>query len=597
VSKARIKIMPDRLKNQIAAGEVVERPASVVKELVENAMDAGATRIHVEVEEGGKKLIRVVDNGAGMARQEALLALERHATSKCGSIEDLRAIATFGFRGEALPSIASVSDFTLRTRPHTSDIGTEVRCVEGVERHVDDATLSPGTEIRVENLFTNVPARRKFLKKETTENRAIVDVLQRMALSDHSIHFELVCDGRTVLSAPAETDRMARVFAILGRKVCKDLYECYVEGRVSVAGFISRPDRKKRGTSGLFTFVNGRFVRDKVIIQAIANGYSTLLGRGDYPYAVLDIEVPAADLDVNVHPAKSEVRFQNSSEVFSAIARAVRLTIADAPWFSDGLGGEGTGDAGESGQEPRHAPPLPYPGESPPRFSEPPPSLPEFSRDNGLAATDSGISGPDSMPAPLASRYGFARVQYLGQFANCFLLGQSGDTLVLVDQHAAHERVMFDRLCKDFESSGISSQPLLVPQLIELEPALVAEVEVRRELLERLGFTLEPFGRGTLAVKAVPLMLKQRSPERAVRAILEELTRDEEITITTLFHKPISTMACHMAVRAGDPMKPDEAVALFQQMEEIDLAAYCPHGRPVVTYFTQTEVARWFNRT
>ena len=588
MSRPRIKIMPDWLKNQIAAGEVVERPASVVKELVENAMDAGATRIHVEIEEGGKKLIRVVDNGAGMDREEALLALERHATSKCGSIEDLRAIATFGFRGEALPSIASVSDFTLRTRPQGHDMGTQVRVSGGKGHDVDDASLPPGTEILIEELFHNVPARRKFLKKETTENRAIVDVIQRMALSDHSIHFELVCDGRKVLSAPSETDRMARIYSILGRQVCESLYECYLEGRISVSGFVSRPDKKKRGTSGLFTFVNGRFVRDKLIIQAVANGYSTLLARGDYPYVVLDIEVPAAELDVNVHPAKSEVRFQKSNEVFAAIARAVRLTITAAPWFANELSGYD-----RAGGPPRlrsgQAPALPgQAGHRPSTIPHPPsPTL----------LRSSSFEGQVPHPPSHSTRYGFSNVQYLGQFANCFLLGQAGETLVLVDQHAAHERVMFERLCRDFEERGVASQPLLVPQLIELEPALVAEVEVRRELLERLGFTLEPFGGGSVAVKSVPVLLKQRSPERAVRAVLEELSRDAEINITTLFHKPISTMACHLAVRAGDPMAREEAVALFKQMEEIDLAAYCPHGRPVVTSFAHLEVARWFNRT
>ena len=587
----RIQIMPEWLKNQIAAGEVVERPASVVKELVENALDAGATRVTVEIEEGGKQRIRVLDNGGGMSSDEAVLALERNATSKCASIEDLRNIGTFGFRGEALPSIASVSRFTLRTRPADTASGTQVTIGDRGHREAEETAMPAGTDVSVVDLFYNVPARRKFLKTDSTENRAIVEVVQRMALSNHLVHFELRTDGRQIILAPPESDRMARIFAILGRKVCDHLYECFLEGPVAVRGFLSEPDLKKRGATSLYTFVNGRFVRDKLIIQAVMNGYGTLLGRGEYPYAVLDIQVPPTQMDVNVHPAKSEVRFQRANEVFAAIARAVRLTVSEAPWFRGRLQTDGDPASNQA------LPSSPSTGLAPafrPAGSRPNPS--------GFPGPQVHAGSPEPSPAELSfgrqASGSFASMRYLGQFANCFLLGQIGRSLVLIDQHAAHERVMFERLQQQFKAAGVPGQAVLVPQLLELDPSLVAAVNDRAEMLERLGFVLEPFGGNTVAVKSVPVLLKQRSAEPAVRAVLEELSdADDSLEAGSLFHKPISTMACHMAVRAGDPMDEREVVALLQQMDGVDLAAYCPHGRPVVAFLSEEEVARWFHRT
>jgi DNA mismatch repair protein MutL len=615
--------MPDWLKNQIAAGEVVERPASVVKELVENALDAGATRIIVEVEEGGRRRIRIIDNGSGMNREEAVLALQRHATSKCSSIEDLRNIATFGFRGEALPSIASVCRFTLRTRPGDTDSGIQIQIPDGRESHIDEIAMASGTEILVEDLFFNVPVRRKFLKTEATEKRNIVEVVQRMALSNHLVHFELTADGKRILTAPPEQDHLARIHALLGKKVCEHLYECFLEGRVAVRGFISAPTMKKRGASSLFTFVNGRFIRDKLIIQAILNGYSTLLGRGEYPYAVLDIILPPAEVDVNVHPAKAEVRFQRSNEIFAALARAVRLTVSEAPWVTGHFHGNASpyphlidatesgasspdGDTTAGGKAPYSSgPQAPFSYSSDPlRGAGLPYSGRSFSPDDAFGRPDNEPTGtvvptlPSEHGQPASPERTFSSVHFLGQYVNCFLLGQIGETLVIVDQHAAHERVLFEKLRVQFDSSRVTSQALLVPQLLELEPVQHAALEDRKEVLERLGFTVEPFGGSTVAVKAVPMLLKQRSPERMIRALLDDLSEQSaDTTVTSLFHKPISTMACHAAVRAGDPMAREEAIALFKEMEGINLAAYCPHGRPVVVFFNPDEVGRWFHRT
>lgn len=598
---ATIHVMPPALQNQIAAGEVVERPASVVKELVENSLDAGSTRVLVEFKEGGRLQLRVVDNGSGMNAEDALLALERHATSKLSSVEDLRHIHTFGFRGEALPSIASVSRFTLRTRRSDSDGGTEIVVQGGEQPSVRDVGMAPGTEILVEDLFFNVPARRKFLKKESTETQHIVDVMQRMALSHPEVHFKVVSDGRVVLSAPAEADLMARIYS-LGPKMCEYLYECFIDGPVVVRGYISEPSFKKRDTSSLFTFVNGRFVRDKLIIQAIKRGYGTLLGSGEYPYVIIDINVPTSEVDVNVHPMKSEVRFLRSGEVFTSITRAVQLTLADNPHVarqiesslvvpdaspgSDGFHGSGvdsrTGWLGRSSSRPA----------SLPGFSLGPP----YPFPRGSAATDQP-SLPHRQDVGLSDAGRLSDMRYLGQFFGTYLLGQLGNRLVVIDQHAAHERILFEQLRGQFTQAKVSSQPLLIPILLELDAAMVAKVESRRDLLERLGFHVESFGGSTVAVKGVPALLKQRSPAQPLLAVLETLDEDEHLDTVALFHKPISTMACHSAIRAGDPIEPDEVKALLRQMDEVDLAAFCPHGRPAVVFVDSEQVGRWFHRT
>jgi DNA mismatch repair protein MutL len=608
-----IQVMPDWLSNQIAAGEVVERPASIVKELVENSLDAGARRVVVEYAGGGAQLVRVVDDGSGMSREDALLSVERHATSKLKTIDDLRSIRTFGFRGEALPSIASVSRFVLRTRRREDAVGTEIRMEEPGRREVADAALSPGTEVEVRELFHSVPARRKFLKKESTESGAVIEVVQRMALAHHDVHIQLVGDGRRLLDAPAEADPLARIYAVLGKKVCEKLFECFLEGRIRVTGFVSDPESKRRDASGMFTFVNGRFVRDKVVTQAVMSAYGSLLSRGEYPYAVLHVSVPPAEVDVNVHPAKSEVRFERGSEVFAAVSRAVRLTLVDTPWVKDGFVSAPPvlrPAAEPEAENPVRPAPLPAPvsavrsgsapvlrdGDEPVRRDACEPVL----RFDAAPVLPAGPAPQGPLPVrgkDAAASGSFARMVYLGQYRNCFLLGQVDDRLIVIDQHAAHERVMFERIREQFEKGPVVSQRLLVPMLLELDLRLVAVLEERRELLERLGFVVEPFGSGSVAVKAVPLLLKQRNPELPLMAVLSDLADAGGLAGPELFHKTLATMACHSAVRAGDPMERAEVLALLRQMDQVDLAAYCPHGRPVVAMFDESEVARWFKRT
>lgn len=598
----KIHVMPEWLQNQIAAGEVVERPASLVKELVENSLDAGARRIVIEVEQGGKQLIRVVDDGSGMSREDCMLALDRHATSKLREMGDLRNITSFGFRGEALPSIASVSEFTLKSRRAEDETGCAITISEDGKRDVTDAPMARGTEVVARSLFHNVPARRKFLKTDKTENRALVETVQRIALSHHSVFFQLISDGRTVLSAPPENEPLARLYSVLGKKVCQQLYECRLEGRIRVSGFVSSPEGKRRGAGGLYTFVNNRFVRDKVIMQAVASGYSGLLGRGEYPYAVLHVDVPPNEVDVNVHPAKSEVRFERSNEVFAAVSRAVKLTLAETPWVRDTLeeasrGPEATGGDHVPGQGMSSAYdmpvlPLPVRGAGPHA-----PAEYTASEGHPFSAVEHSHEVSAGSLAPGEDVRGFSRLIYLGQYANCYLLGQIGSRLVVIDQHAAHERVVYERLKREFESSRVVSQPLLMPVLVESAPALIAVAQENAAFLERLGFNVEPFGGNSLAIKGAPALMGKRPPELPLMAILDELQGQPEPDAPAVFHTVLATMACHTAVRAGDPMDREEVLALLQQMDSTEMAAYCPHGRPSVTVFPETDVARWFKRT
>ncbi len=633
-----IRVMPPWLQNQIAAGEVVERPAAVVKELVENAIDAGATSIFVSYKDGGKTHIRVLDNGSGMAMDDALVSLERHATSKLETFEDLRNITTFGFRGEALPSIASVSRFTMRTRRAQDETGTQIVVNAQGEKEVTQTVMAPGTEITVDELFFNVPARRKFLRSDATEAQLITEVVQRFALMHHTVQFLLESGGRTVLSAPPEPDPMARIAQVFGKKVCDHLFECRAEGHVRVNGFISDPSMRRRGTGTLFLFVNSRFVRDKVVLQALKSGYGTLLPGGESPYAILDIAVPPSELDVNVHPTKAEVRFSNSGEVFAAVNRAVKLTLSQNPHVvkevsaalgeSEPSAGPVVGDTkqvlsheqlsmnfGFRGPE-QPAGSSTASGEPVRVFGAPPPGIqgagPVFMDErrmgfDGPELPESAAEEPDgeatqasAVPQHAPERHhgmGLAGMRYLGQYANCFLLGQLGRKLVVVDQHAAHERVLFEQLRNEWSQRKVISQANLTPVLVDLEPRLLAAALAREEALAALGFRIELFGTRKLALHAAPAMFKGRSALPTLLELLDETPQDATLDQTDIFHKKLATIACHAAVRAGDPMDPAEVRRLFELMDGVDLAAFCPHGRPVVVFLEEVEVARWFKRT
>jgi len=597
--------LPEWLKNQIAAGEVIERPASVVKELVENSLDAGSTHIVVEVDGGGVDRIRVVDNGHGMSAADARTSLERHATSKLRSMDDLKRIRTMGFRGEALPSIASVSRFELKTRDAESDGGTAIGVTGGRELTTWDVGMPPGTDIVVADLFYNVPARRKFLKKPATETGRVTEIIQRVALGNPAVHFSLVVDGRRSIDAPPARSDLERIYGIFGAKVCDHLYECEFQGEIKVDGFVSAPTYTKSNRTGIFTYVNGRFIRDRVIQHAITAGYGALLPRGRHPVAIIDVEVPPELVDVNVHPTKSEVRFVNSGAVHSAVSRAISLTLADTPWLEDGQSPAGNAAhvAETRGWEPGARPtPARYDAAKlldemhrnaapadPSRERAAAPADPSRERANDDFAWEAR-EGPTGF---------YSGHRYIGQFGGCFLLLEKDDELIIIDQHAAHERVLYERFRTQWETKRPDVQRLLVPHVVDLAPHLAAILTDRTNVLERLGFLVDPYGGNSFAVKGVPPDLKKLDPETLLNEVAEQMAESGVDTADTLEGKwdtVLATMACKAAIKAGDAIAPEEVRTLLAQMEETRLSTYCPHGRPAVARFSVDQVGRWFHR-
>ncbi len=480
----RITILPETLTNKIAAGEVVERPSSVIKELIENALDAGATDISVEISAGGRRLIRVSDNGHGMSREDALLSLERHATSKIRSEDDLDGILTLGFRGEALPSIASVSRFSLATREPDSLEGTEITVEGGRVRDVKACGMAPGTVISVEQIFFNIPARLKFMKSAETETGHVGDVVARMAVSRPAVAFLCSSDGRDLLKVQ-RSDLRRRVSQVVGRDTAEKLHAVdYDDGYVSVSGFVSGPSLVRSGLQSMFTYINGRFVRDKLVQHAVMQAYRGVIDRGRYPVVALFIQLPAGEVDVNVHPTKHEVRFRRQSTVHDAIQAAVEAVLRSSPWLAD-------------------RPELPLPSTAPTgqayreriaaaaQASLAMPRREEYLRTGSVYAAGSGnpvSPAPESQPITVSepatafqpqpsnsegAGY-FSSLAIIGQFHSEYILCQSGQELVIIDQHAASERVAYQRLKQQFLAGGVESQRLLFPETVELSFSEVA---------------------------------------------------------------------------------------------------------------------------
>ncbi|MBM4394292.1 MAG: DNA mismatch repair endonuclease MutL [Deltaproteobacteria bacterium] len=591
----RIRVLPQHLVNQIAAGEVVENAASVVKELVENAIDAGAARVTVEAERGGLDLVRVTDDGCGMTPDEAILAIERHATSKIASAEDLAAIRTLGFRGEALPSIASVATFEMATRTRDADAGTRVSAAGGTVRS-EPAACPPGTSISVRDLFRDVPARLKFQKGERTQSAAIRDVLDRIALANPRVHMSLISNGRRAVEhLPCErlADRVAVVF---GREASGETADV-AGGRdgVRVTGVLGEPSRAKPDPSRVVLLVNGRPVFDLAIRRAVASAYGVLLPQGSWPVAVVRVDLDPADVDVNVHPRKSEVRFRSPREVAGIVFGVIAEAVASAPWSASttvaspapagGASAEGRmGGASAGGPiDPawtgaREAIALPWPAP----VEAPPPPL----RDHDLFAT----------PVASRGRMRFADLRYVGQVANTVLVCEGDGVVVFVDQHAAHERVNYERLWRGLSGGGIASEPLMFPEVVRLPPDEAGRVEDAVPSLARAGFEVEPWSGDSVAVRAVPAVLRGRSAAAVVRECLAAASDGSEASGDSRIRKVVATVACHASVRAGDPLDEREARALLASMDGIDLAGYCPHGRQSVVVHPLPAVLRWFGR-
>ncbi|HVN40299.1 MAG TPA: DNA mismatch repair endonuclease MutL [Myxococcota bacterium] len=585
----RVRRLPDTLVDQIAAGEVVERPASVVKELVENALDAGARRVRVEVRDGGRAFVSVTDDGSGMTPEDARAALERHATSKLRDASDLAAIATYGFRGEALPAIASVSSLRLLTRPHEAREGTEIRVRAGALESVQPAGAAAGTRIEVADLFASVPARRKFLKSAVTEWGHIADWLSRAALALPEVHFDLARDDRPGIAWPAAAP-LDRLAAVLGESEAAGLVALdHRAGALRVHGFTSRPDHHRATAAGIQIFVQGRPVRDRVVQHALQELYRDVLPRGRHPTAVLFLELPPGAVDVNVHPAKWEVRFADPRGVHQLVRHALQAALARRSWLGAAARDESVGDS-----EPRVS--IETEGVATGRrvtdwiFATPERARPHAEGDTSSAARTA------------AAPFRLGDCPLLGQLAATYLLLEGKDELLLVDQHAAHERVLYERLRASVLAEGAARQALLVPLVVELAPRPLAALANQSALAESLGFETAPFGESAVALRAVPALLAERDPAGLLRTLAEELATAPASEAASALRalgpadRVLATLACHASRRKGDLLDPREQHALLEALDAIPWAPTCPHGRPVVVPVSLAEIERRFGR-
>ena len=592
----KIHRLPVELANQIAAGEVVERPASVVKELVENAIDAGARRITVTVEYGGKRLVRVEDDGDGMEPDDALLALERHATSKIRTSSDLAAIATLGFRGEALPSIASVSHLTLRTRARGAMSGTEIKIHGGVIGSSTEAGVPEGTRIDVEDLFYNLPARRKFLKTDQAESAQVSRIVTQLALGANDVGFSLVSAGRRLLECPPAGSRRERLFQVYGDP--GDLIEVYKEtAGIRVTGYIAplAETGARRGPQNVF--INGRLVRDKTIAHAIGDAYSVASVKERSPEVHLFIEMPLDALDVNVHPTKAEVRFREQSMMHQVIRRAVGDALGQGPAPTLALTPTASPSAYPVGET------LPIPGvlagglypsrwraDQPSAFGlqpsgtpQPPSTLPQ-----ALTTSDS-LSTPHS-----ALRTSLIP---LGQFRDTFIIAVDHEGVAIIDQHVAHERVLYERTLEKLTSGRLESQRLLTPILVEMPAAGRQALVARASDLERLGFELEEFGGEAVKVSALPALLGAEEAAATLRTLAEDLEGfDRGSPAEAALKLMAATIACHAAVKANYPLTYEKMAHILEELAATAYSTICPHGRPVMLRLTRREIEKNFQR-
>ena len=586
----RVLRLPDDLVNKIAAGEVVERPASVVKELVENALDAGARTVQVEIEGGGRTLIRVRDDGHGMGREDAQAALERHATSKLRALGDLEGIGTHGFRGEALPSIASVSHLALRTRDDSGPAGTEVEMKHGRPVHVRDTGHPRGATVEVRDLFGEVPARRKFLRADSTEAGHVAEAVTLLALAWPQVGFTLTSGGRQVIQAPPTDGVSSRLFQLFGGAFVDDLAEVEEEGEgIRVYGFVARPDRPRSARPNLRLFVNGRPVRDRAVAKAVAEAYRAA-GAGDYRGdACLFLEMPLHLVDVNVHPAKAEVRFAQPRAVWTSVERAVRhglsrATRGRAP-RAEVTGGSPEIEAVERAlREGEVVSVEPLGGSS------------RLRTDHGGASLAFESPTSDVVPSSLLD---VAGPTVLGQHRNTYVVATDGDDLLLFDQHTAHERIRFEAIQEQLKLRRVESQLLLAPVVLTIPPRLRPLLERHQETLRELGFDLEEFGGDTLHLRALPAVLPGRDPAVAVTSVLQDLLDREESewAVSEPRDRLAATLACHSSVRAGQPLSVATMSSLVRDLPRTAHPTLCPHGRPTVVRVDQDEVARWFGRT
>ncbi|MCG8598732.1 MAG: DNA mismatch repair endonuclease MutL [Verrucomicrobiales bacterium] len=630
----KIRLLPEALASQVAAGEVVERPASVAKELVENSIDAGASNIEIRVQRGGIALIRVTDDGCGMNRDDALMCLERNATSKIKTKEDLAAIHTLGFRGEAIPSIASVSKFRLATREPDSLTGTEIIINGGKVISVKDCGEPPGTQIEVRSLFYNLPARRKFLRTENTEYSHLEQVIKTQAIAHEKIRFSLVRNDRLAFQLPATESLRERIGGLVGNDLASRLLEIEpMEHKgVKVRGFIGPPGMGRSDRRQQLSFLNGRPVEAAIITRALREGYHTALMKGQYPVTFLFLETDPTAVDVNVHPAKREVRFHDGFGVQDAIIAAVQATLRERmtrPVSGVGLTGgsynkppatpepdvvqenlipeaeqrslrndwSDLSKAAESQKEPEKL----FTASERERVEAQTPR--ETATQQGRVDDSTGLNEPpnpvESAPAgepekekPKASDY-----RLMGVLGKLYVLLESKEGLVLMDQHAAHERVLFEEMKRRMETEGVPSQRLLTPIMVDLPPRDFDLVEKNIDTLNKLGLSAEPFGGNTLKIDALPTFLKSDDPESFLQEVIEEIrTSSDKMSELRLGEDMIATTVCRHAVKANDPLHDKELQKLLEDTLACDMPYCCPHGRPTLIQIGYAELERKFGR-
>ncbi|HEY1903511.1 MAG TPA: DNA mismatch repair endonuclease MutL, partial [Terracidiphilus sp.] len=678
-------VLSENVANKIAAGEVVERPASVVKELLENSLDAGAKRVRLNVEAGGKRLIQIIDDGCGMLRDDALLAFERHATSKIRNAEDLLTIGTLGFRGEALPSIASVSRVTLETATGEDPSGTRMEIAGGKILHVDDAALPRGTTLAVADLFFNTPARRKFLRAESTELAHVTALVTHYALVHPEKHFELISATHTIVSAPPVARTAERIYQIFGKDTLAQLLPVAAEtplaraglpepppwkkdpdepardpGAMRLTGFYSKPELQKLNRNSIYIFVNKRLIRDRLLIHAITEAYRNIIPPTSFPVVLLFLEMPPEEVDVNVHPAKTEVRFRQQSLIHDFVRDSLRTALIQSRPAAAFLAALDNAPLASPTLMPPSGSPLPgAPDRTQPADSEPaafqtaaaeaepfqltprllelvPGRLPFDGR--GLNPGDQRAwgeaaaallqpgpaSGPDGCSHPLgeaganglspatataqveaeqaaATLNHLGSLRPLGQLRESFILAAGDDGLWIIDQHVAHERVLFEKILRDRQVEKVQRQRLLMPMLVELKPWQMVVFAGIAEELERNGFEVEPFGPQTLAVKAAPVGLEGAALERMLTQVIEQSGADsDEVTqnedLKNLRTRIAASIACHSAIKVNTPLDPVRMEWLLLELAKTSHPTSCPHGRPIALLYSWKEIQRAFHR-
>jgi len=621
-----VHILPEQVASQIAAGEVVERPASAVKELIENSLDAGARSVSVEILGGGSALIAVADDGTGMTRADAILSLRRHATSKIRSAADLSAIRTLGFRGEALASIASVSHLRMQTRRAADDHGVEVAAEAGNIEDTRTCAMAAGTRIEVRQLFFNTPARLKFLKTLATEQGAIAEAFQRIALANHNIAFRLSADGRTIFDLPRANSVLERFRQVFGPKIASRMLAFELDRPGIRAQGLAATSQESFATGRMiFTFVNGRSVRDRTLIRAIEQGYQTLIPRGRHPAALLFVNMRHEDVDVNVHPMKTEVRFRNGGAVFEVVYHAIRDRLADqtesapvatsvdtaaaseasAPSTENAATGLITtasmGDdarAGQSANVPSGSVTNPR-GEAPLRLVPDAPNPAMFQRPLSLAydrdARGGGAAAAHA-PAPIPM---YSRLRVIGQIFAGYIALETEEGLLLIDQHAAHERVTFEKLRRELRDGGIRTQAMLAPVSVELNPARASQVHGALSELRAMGFDVEPFGPATLLLKGAPAVFGPEGGAKLLTDMIESMGDNESGFRgggEAAFENWLKQLACHGSVRVGRVLELAEIHSLLAELDRTEFKTNCPHGRPVHIQFGRGQIERMFRR-